>query len=167
MRNSAILNNRPVIRDHFVQWSLSLNWQSPFAVTLTFKQAILTNNTYVSLDNISASKNIQYFLAFLTRSALGNSAARYGRQLTCVGALESSESIRLHAHFCIDKPPRLSDEKFYSIIVTSWNRTLFGHVQLVVEPCSDLQGWISYIAKYKSKADYLDAIDWMNVHAGC
>jgi hypothetical protein len=149
-----------------VKWALSLKWQAPFAVTLTFKQGTISNNTYIPLDSVAASKNIQYFLSILNRRALGKASERYGIRLTCIGVFERTEGTGLHAHFCIDKPPRVTDEEFHSLVVTSWNRTLFGNVQTDVKPCTDLPGWLIYIAKYRTKSDYADAIDWMNVHTG-
>lgn len=166
-----ISNLRPeetkITRSVFLDWASKIGWQNPFAVTLTFKQGIVTNNTYVPLDAIDASKNIQYFLNILNRAALGKSSARYGKKLMSLGVVEKNESIRLHAHFCIEKPPHLTDEEFHGLIIISWKRTLFGHLEVDVKPCTDLLGWLSYIAKYRSKTDYSDAIDWMNVHLGC
>ena len=147
-------------------WAHSLNWQQPFAVTLTFRQAVISNSTYIPLDSIAASKNTQYFLNILNRAALGKSAARYGKTLTSVGVVEGDERVRLHAHFCIDKPPPLTDEEFHGLIISSWNRTLFGYLEVDVKPCTDLHGWLRYIAKYRTKSDYSDAIDWMNVRLG-
>jgi hypothetical protein len=159
--------NRKNTRSSFLAWANNLTWRRPFAVSFTFKQGILSNNTYIPLYSLAASKNIQYFLAFLNRGALGKTSQRYGWRLTCVGSFERTEGTGLHAHFCIDRPSHLSDEEFQGLIVASWARTLFGNVQTDVKPCTDLPGWISYIAKYKTKSDYADAIDWMNVHAGC
>jgi hypothetical protein len=158
---------RKNVRKEFLDWTLSMPWRNPFSVTLTYKQAILANNNYIKLDSIAASKNNRYFLNILTRAALGKSAARYGKTLMSVGVFEGDEGVRLHAHFCIDKPPHLSDEGFHGLIISSWNRTLFGYMEVDVKPCTDLHGWLQYIAKYRTKSDYSDAIDWMNVHSGC
>jgi hypothetical protein len=159
--------NRKNTRDSFLAWANNLTWRRPFAVSLTFKQGIVSNNTYIPLDSLAASKNVHYFLAFLNKGALGKGSQRYGLRLTSVGASERTDGAGLHAHFCIDKPPYLSDEEFHGLIISSWNRTLFGNVQTDVKPCTDLPGWLSYIAKYKTKSDYADAFDWMNVHTGC
>jgi hypothetical protein len=159
--------HREAIRESFFKWALGLQWQNPVAVSLTLKQGIFFNNTYISLDSLAASKNIQYFLAILNRSALGKASQRHGLRLTSVGACERTDGTGLHAHFCIDKPPHLSDEEFHGLVISSWNKTWFGNVQTDVKPCTDLAGWIWYIAKYKTKSDYADAIDWMNVHTGC
>jgi hypothetical protein len=159
--------NRQNTRSSFLKWANSLTWRRPFAITLTFKQGIVSNSTYIPLDSVAASKNIHYFLTFLNRRALGKASQRRGLRLTSVGSFERTEGTGLHAHFCIDKPHHLSDENFQGLIVTSWNRTLFGNVQTDAKPCTDLPGWISYIAKYKTKSDYADSIDWMNVHTGC
>jgi len=161
-----MIHHRQIIRGSFLDWANDMGWQSPFAVTLTFKQGIVLNNTYIPLDPLEASKNIQCFLRFLDYSTLGKSAQRYGRKLTSVGAFERTCGTGLHAHFCIDKPPRLSDEEFQGAIISSWNKTWFANVQTDVKPCTDLRGWISYIAKYKTKSDYADAFDWMNVRTG-
>ena len=155
------------VRKEFLDWTLSMPWQRPFAVTLTFRQAVISNSTYIPLDSIAASKNTQYFLNILNRAALGKSAARYGKTLTSVGVVEGDERVRLHAHFCIDKPPPLTDEEFHGLIISSWNRTLFGYLEVDVKPCTDLHGWLRYIDKYRTKSDYSDAIDWMNVCLGC
>jgi len=126
--------NRQNTRSSFLTWANNLTWQRPFAVTLTLKQGILSNNIYIPLDSLVASKNIRYFLAFLNRAALGKAAQRYGRRLTSVGALERTDGTGLHAHFCIDKPHHLSDEEFHGLIIASWHKTWFGNVQTDVKP---------------------------------
>jgi hypothetical protein len=45
----------------------------------------------------------------------------------------------------------------------SWNKTNAGNMQIKVEQNTD-QDWFDYIAKYKTKEDYLDAFDWENTH---
>jgi len=159
--------DRAATRRAFLNWAINLPWRRPFAVSLTFKQGIVSNTAFFPLDSLAATKNLEYFLAFLNKGAFGKSSQRYGLRLTSVGATERTDGTGLHAHFCIDKPPHLSDEEFHGLIISSWNRTLFGNVQTDVRPCTDLHGWLSYIAKYKTKSDYADAIDWMNVHTGC
>ena len=158
--------HRKTTRAAFLAWASNLGWQSPFSVTLTFKQAIMLNDSYVPLDDLGASKNVRYFLNILNRAALGKSAVRRGKTLTCVGSLEYDQDVRLHGHFCLDKPTHLTDDQFHGLILTSWNRTLFGYLEVDVKPCTDVAGWLSYIAKYRTKPVYSDAIDWMNVHTG-
>jgi putative SOS response-associated peptidase YedK len=34
----------------------------------------------------------------------------------------------------------------------------FGYLEVDVKPCTDLHGWLRYIAKYRTKSDYSDAI---------
>jgi hypothetical protein len=30
------------------------------------------------------------------------------------------------------------------LIISSWNRTLFGYLEVDIKPCTDLHGWLSY-----------------------
>lgn len=160
-----VKGSRKATRAAFLTWVSDLGWQHPFSVTLTFKQAIQLDDRYVPLDQLEASKNVRYFLSILNRSALGRAAVRRGKRLTCVGSLEQDVGVRLHGHFCLNKPPHITDEQFHGLIITSWARTLFGHLEVDVKPCTDVSGWLSYIAKYRTKPVYSDAIDWMNVHS--
>ena len=41
--------NRQDTRISFLKWANNLTWQNPFAVTLTFKQGIISNNLYIPL----------------------------------------------------------------------------------------------------------------------
>lgn len=49
------------------------------------------------------------------RAAFGKSAVRRGKKLTCVGSLERDEDVRLHGHFCLDRPTHLTDEQFHGL----------------------------------------------------
>lgn len=53
-----------------------------------------------------------------------------------------------------------------ALVITCCHCTRFGYTQVDVKPCTDVDSWLRYIAKYRTKTDYLDAIDWMNVHTG-
>lgn len=48
------------------------------------------------------------------------------------------------------------------LVALTWGETLWGYHVQHVTPCDS--GWLPYMAKLKSKAEYSDAIDWLNCH---
>jgi hypothetical protein len=150
------------IRSGFLAYTTNLSWHNPFAVTLTFKQCRIEGEAKIWLTNIEAEQNVRHFLNLLNRSALGKSAVKRGLRLQCVGVFEKDK--RVHSHYCIDAPIGMETEAFIASVVQAWHRTHFGYVETYVKPCTDLGGWLGYIAKYSQKSDYADSIDWMNTH---
>jgi hypothetical protein len=67
---------------------------------------------------------------------------------------------RRHFHLCLDKPESLSIEDFSTLINECWQKTWFGYDEIVVKECDS--GWLSYMAKFRTKDDYSDSIDWLN-----
>ena len=63
-------------------------------------------------------------------------------------------------HLLIDIPPRWHPDSFMALVVMNWSETLWGRGVIDVSPCDT--GWLPYMAKLKSKAEYSDAIDWLN-----
>lgn len=153
------------VRKASLEFASEIDWQRPFAASLTLKTAYYENHVRVPLTRIDASQNLHHFLNLLNRKIYSTAERRRGANIKCVGTIEDG-GVRPHFHLCLDRPAHISDEQFCALVMTCWHRTRFGYTQVDIKPCTDVDGWLRYIAKYKTKTDYLDAIDWMNVHTG-
>jgi hypothetical protein len=160
---TALHNN---IRKASLEFASSIRWECPFAVTLTFKTAYYADRIRVPLTGIDASQNLRHFLNLLNRAIYKKGERRKGAAISCV-AVREDNGVRPHLHLCLDKPARLSNEQFCAFVTICWPRTRFGYAEVDIKPCTDLHGWLGYMTKYRTKSDYSDAIDWMNVHSGC
>lgn len=130
-------------------------WVNPYAVTLTLKLALGP----VRLDSIIASQNVHHFLSRLNRSVLGRRRSTRER-LKSFSVFESGQ--RPHFHLCIDCPTTISWHTFESTVRTCWSLTDWSRRQVVVEPCYQIEGWLNYMGKTRTKACYPEAIDWIN-----
>jgi len=136
------------------------HWESPFALTLTMKQAIKKGTRIISLDPIRASQNLSHFLKLLNAHLFTKAALKTGIRLKCIPVLEDGE--RYHYHLCLDKPAHVPEIEFLNQIYDCWARTDFGYWMVEVTPADD--GWIRYMAKGRSKRAFADALDWENFH---
>lgn len=137
------------------------NWNCPFAVTLTLKQAYNDGHARVALGAYDASKNLTHFLNLMNKAVLSKAALRRGQKLNCIPVIEDG-NVRPHYHLCLDKPDDLSDEHFIALVETCWRKTKFGYTETQIKRCD--AGWVRYITKYQTKSAYADSIDWLNFH---
>ena len=137
-------------------------WQNPYAVTLTLKQAVVNNGVYTKIDAIKASENLRHFRNRLDRSLLGRTAVRKGQRLPCFAVYEGTTEVRPHYHLCLDRPASATFEEFAAKIHLNWQATDFGYHQIDIKPCFDVDGWIKYMAKRRTKTDFASSIDWNN-----
>jgi hypothetical protein len=111
---------------------------------------------------VGAKRNLRLFLNILNRRTFGKSGVRKGKKLNCVAIMEGNT--RPHFHLCLEKPGGFSDSDFIELIGLAWAKTRFGDCQFDAKPCYDVNGWLDYITKYRTKSDYSDSIDWKNFH---
>lgn len=140
-----------------MQYCDGIRWESPCAVTLTLK----TYNWPVHLDAIAASENLRHFLNRLNRTVLGQRQSRRSR-LKTFSVLEYGR--RPHFHLCIECPQALSCNEFRFEVSRSWCATRWARREIDVQPCHQIDGWLGYMTKFKTKACYPEAIDWRNCH---
>jgi hypothetical protein len=92
---------------------------------------------------------------------------RYGfskkADLRCVPVLEGTDEVRPHFHLMIDKPDCVTNEQFHALISHEWALTRWGHARVDIKSAHNTKGWLGYIFKLRSKADYAASIDWTNV----
>lgn len=115
------------------------------------------------LDPIIASQNTRHFLNRLNRSLLGRQKSKWCRIRTLAVFEVGAEP---HCHFCIDCPFEVSTDDFRLAVHLNWLKTQWSRVQIDVQPCFNVEGWITYMTKQRTKASYADAIDWTNCWAG-
>lgn len=153
------------------QWlneTISDHQEDLLAVTLTFKQAIRTNESagagLIRLDRQKAEKNMRHFLNLLNQRVLGKRFRRFNKRLISVPVYEQSESTRFHAHLVLQKPSDKTLEEFTEVIESCWQRCDFGYKNIDVQLITD-SGWLAYMLKDRTKMDgAIDAIDFLNCH---
>jgi hypothetical protein len=134
-------------------------WERPVAATLTMKQGLRLNGMYIGLTRELCSQNLRHALNVLDKRCFRNAARR--KQLKCVAILEQDASDRWHYHLALDRPPRVDQFHFDFLVKTVWWNTMWGHNQIELSFDAD-DGWIRYVTKLRSKAEYDEAIDWAN-----
>lgn len=144
----------------------SVDWISPFAATLTLKQACYVTSdsgfeVRVPLTPDRASRNFRHFINLLSARVFGPSWKRFDRRVRAVPILEGGRDQRVHYHAVIDCPRADLLDEFPAMIADSWRRTDWGYDQVHVEADAD-DGWMRYMTKFWSKPDYASSIDWMN-----
>ena len=72
--------NAVQLQEAFVQYSSSIKWSAPIALTLTMKQRQSAQN----IDHMLASNNFRHFMNRLNRDVYGNAARRFGKGLFAV-----------------------------------------------------------------------------------
>ena len=139
------------LREFLPDWSEA----ETFAVTLTMKQ----HTKGQKLDDISASKNLRYFLNRLSRTCFGSAARRYNKKVEVIPALEKSYSGRLHYHLTLRNPHPEAVFSFQQRIKDCWAQTDFADAQIDIQLSTDVAGWNRYITK-----DIRGNNDWENFH---
>lgn len=147
------------IREAFKEFCNIEKWCHPIAVTLTMR---LRSKDGEPASIVACSQNMRFFLTSLCRRIYKNAARRGLKRLKVIPVVEQDTGGRFHYHIAIDRPAHVPPEYFAELIIENWQRTRFGYEQVHIVTGAD-DGWIDYMAKFRSKANYADAIDWVNV----
>ena len=75
--------------------------------------------------------------------------------------MERDAQGRPHFHLAIDRPGHIAHERFVELINDIWRSTRWGYEQTHILPYAD-EGWLRYMAKFRTKANFADSIDWEN-----
>ena len=155
------------VKNKMKEWITSQKIDNPVALTLTMKQVVTpaskVSNGYFTIDEARASTNLNVFLKDLNKMIFKNAFVRYNKRLKVIAVLEGNQNVgeRLHYHLAIERPDRFSFSEFKDMIVGCWKRTIWANEILdIQEMFSD--GWLNYIAKFKSKPDYVSFFDLQN-----
>ena len=135
------------------------DWKNPVAITLTMKQGQFIGGAFAVLTPDLCTQNLRHVSNVLNRKAFGKASRK--RKMKCVAVRERSKDGRYHYHLVLDRPEQFGDFRFRFMVEAAWRNSRWGHRQSSYESLAD-QGWVSYIAKLKSKPNYLDAFDWEN-----
>jgi hypothetical protein len=142
------------------------HWSSPFAATLTLRQARYELNergasVRVPLTDERASRNFRHFINLLSSRVYGKKAKRFGRKVRAFPVQEGGRHQRLHYHAVIECPREDLTSIYPQLIEQCWQRTDWGYDQVHVTADAD-PGWLRYMTKLRSKPDFGSSIDWMN-----
>ena len=140
-----------------------LDHRVPSPVNFTFTQRQVVDGQWIS-DEVS-QQNFRHFANLLNSQVYGKAFKRFGKKLSMFVVREHDAIHRHHLHCVIEKPSSRTYRDFVTTALTCWGDTRFGYYQNHFEvPATNQRetGWIDYCLKQRSKADYLDSIDWMN-----
>ena len=137
-------------------------WQQPYAITLTLKRGTELKGVRVTGDRIRYSQNVRHFLNVLN-SAIFGGMARSGWQFSVATFFEQSSEGLPHFHMVLCKPKHLPENYFAWLITHIWATTTWGRRVNRAVPMID-EGWINYITKFKTKAEYDLALELSGVH---
>jgi hypothetical protein len=149
------------IRQALLAFCQTKTWINPQAVTLTLRLARWQDGLRASLTPSDAQQNLRHFLNVLHKR-LGSYGFPKRNGLQRLPIFEGTDVVRPHIHMMLDRPGCIDVGRYADLIHREWAHTFWGHELVTVEPCTSAEGWLEYITKLRSKADYADAIDWTN-----
>jgi hypothetical protein len=149
------------IQNDLSHWFHIDKWRYPLAVTLTCKKAINGNDGYMRVTEEMCRTNLRHVMNVLNHAILGSAQSKKQR-IPILPVLERNAEGRLHYHAIIDVPKGV-DHRFLIKLDSIWRGSHMGYKETDFQIAED-QGWVRYILKPRSKADYyLDAIDVGNL----
>ena len=139
----------------------------PHSVTLTLKQSVVTHQKQLiihhRIDRDKAVRNFRHFTNLLNRRVYGHSFKRHGKRVQVIPVLEGGGLTRFHYHCVIDCPRPELVEEFPNLVKKCWTQTDYGYDQIDIQPGSNT-GWVNYMTKYRTKSEFDQSIDWINLH---
>jgi hypothetical protein len=162
------LTHSNALCDALLPYFNNVEFNNPVAITLTLKKVVTTSDEGVRrqsfLDVIKTTQNIRYFLNRLNVKIYKNSFRRFGKRLKVIPIIEGDKNIHPHVHFTFDMPTHLTDDEFIQLVRACWGQTLFGYHQHNFTRIYDLNGWLGYKLKTRTKDDYARSVDWENIN---
>lgn len=146
-------------KEAYLKWLRRIEFNDPYAVTLTLKQAITNEHGRHVLTADRASQNMRHFLNLLSKALLGASKTKHLRRFV---VLEGDDVTRPHFHLKLDKPSHWKPSEFAAQVLIAWYKTDWGYDLAEIGPC-DLR-WDAYLLKLRSKYEYDMSIDVLNSH---
>jgi len=153
------MEERLLVSKHAQQKSLKeyfkgIAWVNPFSVTLTMKYGVWRD----------VSQNFRHYMNRLNQKFLGTRFRRYGEQLRVIPVYESGSSVNPHYHCMIDNPDSDRDFEFTRLVRECWWKTELSKPEVDIQKTYDVDGWIDYMVKFRTKTSLTDSVDWNNLH---
>lgn len=144
----------------FAEWP----WNNPLAITLTCRKGVESHGgqlTLATLDRVQT--NLRHVMNRVNgnKHIFGNKGKRKKKRLQVVAIAEQDRSGRYHLHLQVDIPVGLSSELLMETLEREWRESDWGYNEIDVQPARDV-GWLDYMLKTYSKAEYDLSIDWNN-----
>lgn len=134
----------------------TLEWQNPYAVTLTLKQGI---GPKLYLTDDIADGTIRHFLKKLDRVFFSTIQTRKGIGVQAIVVMEEGfQGDRKHYHLMIDCPDDRPLDEMHKTIIECWRGLLWAYYEVDVQKADS--GWIRYITKMETKPNFQEAIKW-------
>jgi hypothetical protein len=136
-------------------------------VTLTFKQALQSNNgAWVRVNDYLCRQAHRHFMNLLNRAVYGAAFRRHGKRLRVLSVLEKGEvrapalrssehgtSGRFHIHSAIELPSHCNAMVLERLIRKCWAKVDWGHSRVLVRDGAN-DGWINYMLKGRQKSAF-------------
>lgn len=152
-------------RDAFRSFVDLEKFVNPFSVTLTLKQSVVVrrgrSRFHSRITPDRAVQNFSHFMNLLNRKFYGHSYKRHGKRVQVIPILEGGGTTRFHYH-CVLDCPRPTDW-FDMFVEDCWGQTDYGYDQTDIQPGTDA-GWLNYISKFRTKNEFDQSIDWINLY---
>lgn len=150
-------NIKATFRKFIIERFNPVGWNSPFAVTLTFR---LRDNMGNKVDIYTCKSSLRKFLMRIDRIYFKNRIHR-GACLQRLVCIEQDAAGRFHAHLALEGPPDGMTEEFCYNLFVQWRKNPFGYREHHIQPLTSA-GWLAYITKLRSKANFFDYVDLEN-----
>ncbi len=147
------------LREAVVEFCDISCWQNPTAVTLTMKKGLERNGVFIPATPERCQQNLRHALNKINHRIYGNRSRKV--RMECVPVLEQDASGRFHYHLALNRPQEVSEDFFPLMMASVWMSTHWGYKQADFQSNADA-GWIEYITKLRSKAEFDESIDWGN-----
>lgn len=141
-----------------IDWARSTPWPRPIAVTLTLKQGLaLGLGRWERIDRGKARGAIVYFCHELDRRCYPKIDGKRSGKVKRLVVLEGNDTTRWHYHLLIDCPAHVPPAIFAAWIYEIWNKVIWGYNEIEIK-LADM-GWLDYILKRNTKADYSTCVE--------
>jgi len=159
-------NVRAIAEDRLLD---TIGWRNTIAATLHLKQShagtepgswvkLIDEKTGITHNAAGALKN---FLRRVNEDCYKHAYRRYGKQVRIIPVIEKDD--RYHYQIAIEPPQFMTTETFMSVIENNWKKMDWGN-GCWLKPVNNPKAWNEYILKLKQKQNYIEAIDWENLH---
>ena len=148
------------------------HWRAKILITLTLKQAVEIDKTWVKLTHDICTREFCRFMKRLNRYVYGNANRYYGKRLRVLDVVEKDKHGRRHIHAVIEPPEQMTDFQFRQAIKKCWvgknekSKNIWAYRETDIKFDAD-EGAVKYLLKFRQKSDleaWSDSIDWYSYY---
>ena len=161
-----------LLREHLQAVFDTKHWRAKVLVTLTLKQAVEIDKTWVYLTHDTCTREFRQFMKRLNRYVYGNANRRYKKRLRVLPVVEKDKHERWHIHAVLEPPKQITDFQFRQAIKKCWvgknekSKNIWAYRETDIKFDAN-EGAVKYLLKFRQKSGleaWSDSIDWYSFY---